>query len=394
MPYTYTLSTVIPASPAEVYEAWLDSIAHAEMTGGGEAVMSDEVGAEISALGGHITGRNLELVAPERIVQAWRTDEFDDETEESIVTILLQVTEDGTLLTLEHSNVPDQYKSYKEGGWQSNYFEPMIAYFSEFEEDLVEPEQQPQPASLLESEFEAKDEPKPKDEPEDEDEDQHDDDEDDEEDDDDDEEDDEEDEDDEDDDEGRDHGEHTARPRAEGEPESEPEHKHKHENEPEPEVVAPRSAPARAATEAPGARVRRASGRERRTGGLSTRKAAPRAAANQRKAAAPTASVAGKAERPETNKKTAKSATNKKAAKPAAQKAARPAAKKAAKPAARKAAKSAAGKKSVAKKKTVKPSATKKAAKKSAQGSAKRRSTKTAARGSAARSRKAGRRKR
>ena len=66
MPYTYTLSTVIPASPAEVYEAWLDSIAHAEMTGGGEAVMSDEVGAEISALGGHITGRNLELVAPER----------------------------------------------------------------------------------------------------------------------------------------------------------------------------------------------------------------------------------------------------------------------------------------------------------------------------------------
>src|ERR1700735_2341122 len=238
MPYTYTLSSVIPASPAEVYEAWLDSIAHAEMTGGGEAVMSDEVGAEISALGGHITGRNLELVAPERIVQAWRTDEFDDETEDSIVTILLQVTEDGTLLTLEHSNVPDQYKSYEEGGWQSNYFEPMIVYFSEFEEDLVEPEQQPQPASLLESEPEAKDEPKPKDEPEDEDEDQDDDDEDD---DDDDEEDDEEDEDDadedEDDDEGRDHGEHTTRPRAEGEPESEPEHKHKHENEPEPEVV-------------------------------------------------------------------------------------------------------------------------------------------------------------
>ena len=65
MPYTYTLSTVIPASPAEVYEAWLDSIAHAEMTGGGEAVMSDEVGAELSALGGHITGRNLELVEPD-----------------------------------------------------------------------------------------------------------------------------------------------------------------------------------------------------------------------------------------------------------------------------------------------------------------------------------------
>jgi uncharacterized protein YndB with AHSA1/START domain len=374
MPYTYTLSTVIPASPAEVYDAWLDSIAHAEMTGGGEAVMSDEVGAEISALDGHITGRNLELVAPERIVQAWRTDEFDDETEDSIVTILLQVTEDGTLLTLEHSNVPDQYKSYEEGGWQSNYFEPMIAYFSEFEEDLVEPEQQPQPASLLEPQ------PKPKDEPEEEDqEEDDDDDEDDEE-----EEEDDDDEDDEDDegDEHRDHAEHDARPRAQRELPSRAEHKH--ESGSEPEVKAPPRAPARAATEAPGAGAR--SGRERRTGGSSVRKAAPRAAANRRNATPPVALVTGTAERPETNKKVAKLATNKKTAKPAA--------KKAAKPAARKAAKPASGKKSAAKKKIAKLSARKKAAKKSAQGSAKRRSTKTAARGSAARSGKAGRRKR
>ena len=53
----------------------------------------------------------------------------------------MQETEDGTLLTLEHSNVPDEHKSYEEGGWQSNYFEPMIVYFSgPEEEDLVEPE--------------------------------------------------------------------------------------------------------------------------------------------------------------------------------------------------------------------------------------------------------------
>jgi hypothetical protein len=45
----------------------------------------------------------------------------------------LQETEDGTLLTLEHSNVPDEHKSYEEGGWQSNYFEPMIVYFQRAE---------------------------------------------------------------------------------------------------------------------------------------------------------------------------------------------------------------------------------------------------------------------
>ena len=145
MPYSYTLSTVMPASPAEIYRAWLDSIAHSEMTGG-EATMSDEVGADMSAWDGYITGRNLELVPGERIVQSWRTTEFDDEFEDSIVTILLQETEDGTLLTLEHSNVPDEHKSYEEGGWQSNYFEPMIVYFSgPKEEDLVEPEPEAAP---------------------------------------------------------------------------------------------------------------------------------------------------------------------------------------------------------------------------------------------------------
>ncbi len=130
MPYSFTLTTTIPASPQEVYEAWLDSLAHSEMTGG-EAVMSDEIGAEVSAWEGYISGRNLELVPGARIVQSWRTSEFGDEHEDSIVTITLEDMDGGTLLTLEHSNVPEEQRSYEEGGWRENYFEPMMAYFAE-----------------------------------------------------------------------------------------------------------------------------------------------------------------------------------------------------------------------------------------------------------------------
>jgi uncharacterized protein YndB with AHSA1/START domain len=129
MPYTYTLTTTMPASPEEIYDAWLDSIGHSEMTGG-EASMSEEVGAEVSAWDGYIVGRNLELIPGERIVQAWRTSEFGEEHADSIVTVVLQAIGDGTLLTLEHRNVPDEQRSYEEGGWQSNYFEPMVAYFT------------------------------------------------------------------------------------------------------------------------------------------------------------------------------------------------------------------------------------------------------------------------
>src|SRR6516162_11569208 len=117
VPDAFTITTTIPASPQEIYEAWLNSVVHSEMTGG-EASMSDEVGADVSAWDGYITGRNLELVPGERIVQSWRTTEFDDAFEDSIVTILLQETEEGTLLTLEHTNVPDTHRSYEEGGWR------------------------------------------------------------------------------------------------------------------------------------------------------------------------------------------------------------------------------------------------------------------------------------
>jgi uncharacterized protein YndB with AHSA1/START domain len=130
MQYAYTLTTTIPASAQEIYDAWLDSLAHSEMTGS-EAVMSDEVGAEVEAWDGYITGRNLELVPGERIVQSWRTTEFTDEHEDSIITVTLEEVDDGTLLTLVHSKVPEEQKRYEQDGWEKHYFEPMKKYFGE-----------------------------------------------------------------------------------------------------------------------------------------------------------------------------------------------------------------------------------------------------------------------
>jgi uncharacterized protein YndB with AHSA1/START domain len=134
MPYDFQLTTIIPASPQEIYDAWLDNVAHSEMTGA-EALMSDELDAEISAWDGYISGRNLELIPGERIVQSWRTTEFADEHEDSIVSVMLEEVDGGTLLTLMHTNVPDEQTSYERGGWQQYYFEPMREYFSKTGQD-------------------------------------------------------------------------------------------------------------------------------------------------------------------------------------------------------------------------------------------------------------------
>jgi uncharacterized protein YndB with AHSA1/START domain len=129
MPYTFTLTATIPASAREIYAAWLSSRGHSDMTGGA-AKMSDRIGAEVSAWDGYISGRNLDLVPGERIVQSWRTDEFGDEHEDSIITVTFAEVKGGTRLTLEHANVPDEQRSYEESGWQSHYFAPMGSYFA------------------------------------------------------------------------------------------------------------------------------------------------------------------------------------------------------------------------------------------------------------------------
>jgi activator of HSP90 ATPase len=129
MAYQFSLSTVLPATPDAIYRAWLDTRRHSAMTGGA-AVMSSELGAQITAWDGYISGTNVDLVPGERIVQTWRTTKFSAAEPDSTITVQLQRTAEGTLLTLIHANVPDGHVGYEQGGWQQFYFEPMRRYFS------------------------------------------------------------------------------------------------------------------------------------------------------------------------------------------------------------------------------------------------------------------------
>ena len=114
-------------SPSLIYHAWLDSIAHTAMTGG-EAECSKIVDEDFSAWDGYIWGKNVKLVNNQEIVQSWRTVEFMEEDEDSIVTILLKKVDKGTELTLKHTNIPKGQTQYEEG-WKEHYFEPMKTYF-------------------------------------------------------------------------------------------------------------------------------------------------------------------------------------------------------------------------------------------------------------------------
>jgi uncharacterized protein YndB with AHSA1/START domain len=129
MTYDFKLSCTLPASPQAVYDAWLDSAAHSAMTGA-RAKIVKRVGGDHSAWDSYITGKTLELVPGERIVQSWRTTEFAGDDPDSTIAVELKPTKTGTRLTLTHSGVPDGQTSYENGGWHDNYFAPMKAYFA------------------------------------------------------------------------------------------------------------------------------------------------------------------------------------------------------------------------------------------------------------------------
>mgnify|MGYP001824704898 FL=1 len=63
-----------------------------------------------------------------RIVQSWRSKNFEDHEPDSQIEITLSETEDDTTLTLKHSNVPESGEHYKKG-WEEHYFTPMKRYF-------------------------------------------------------------------------------------------------------------------------------------------------------------------------------------------------------------------------------------------------------------------------
>ena len=124
----FTLKTKIDATAKQIYIAWLSSEGHTKMTGG-IANISDKIGDNFKAWNGYIEGQNMELEPYSRILQSWRTSQFEKDEEDSQIEIQLSEFNGFTELTLIHTNVPESGEHYIKG-WDKSYFQPMKIYFS------------------------------------------------------------------------------------------------------------------------------------------------------------------------------------------------------------------------------------------------------------------------
>jgi activator of HSP90 ATPase len=131
---------IFQASRKRVYEALTDaqqfdkvmrlSAAMRTMaTGTKPAQISGDAGSAFSLFGGYVSGRQIEVVPNERIVQAWRSQSWKP-GEYSIVRFELIEQGAATKIALDHRGFPDGTGDHLAAGWKENYWEPLGKYLA------------------------------------------------------------------------------------------------------------------------------------------------------------------------------------------------------------------------------------------------------------------------
>ena len=118
----------VKGSPQRIYEALLDSKQFAAFSGEA-AEISREVGGSFSMFAEKIVGRNIELVAGQRIVQAWRPANWDPGLY-SLVRFELNAHGAQTRVVLDHTGFPEGSFRHFEWGWHNHYWEPLKKYLA------------------------------------------------------------------------------------------------------------------------------------------------------------------------------------------------------------------------------------------------------------------------
>jgi len=130
---------VFKASRKRVYEALMDAkqfdkvvqLSAAMKSGMAPGAKPTEIGREaggaFALFGGYITGRQLELVPNERIVQAWRAAGWDP-GDYSIAKFQLVEQVAGTKIVFDHAGFPRGKAEHLAEGWKMNYWEPLVKF--------------------------------------------------------------------------------------------------------------------------------------------------------------------------------------------------------------------------------------------------------------------------
>ena len=125
---TITHKIVFPATPAEVYAVFTNAKIHSAATGG-QATGGAKVGAAFTAWDGYISGKVIELVPSKKVVQEWKTTEWEEGFAPSRLELRFLGCPKGCEIIMVHSGLPSASASSYNSGWKEFYWTPMKEYF-------------------------------------------------------------------------------------------------------------------------------------------------------------------------------------------------------------------------------------------------------------------------
>lgn len=123
---TFKKTFNINAEPSDIYAA-LTNPYTIELWSGYPAQMEAREGEEFSMWEGDITGRILQLIPDKKVVQEWY---FGERKEQSVVTISISPSGGGSVVVVEHTNIPDDdYENITEG-WSEYYMGAIRRFYN------------------------------------------------------------------------------------------------------------------------------------------------------------------------------------------------------------------------------------------------------------------------
>jgi activator of HSP90 ATPase len=96
-------------------------------TGTKPAEIDRSAGGSFVVFGGYVSGRQIEVMPEERIVQAWRPQSWKP-GEYSIVKFAFVEQGESTKVVLDHRGFPDGTGEHLAAGWKVNYWAPLQEY--------------------------------------------------------------------------------------------------------------------------------------------------------------------------------------------------------------------------------------------------------------------------
>jgi activator of HSP90 ATPase len=119
---------IIKASRKRVYEVLTDTEQFRKLSGGMDTKISRDPGGAFSLFGGVITGRHIELVPAERVVQAWRSEWAPGDY--SIARFVLKEQGLDTKIVFDHTGFPQGAAEHLATGWKEHYWDGLARYFA------------------------------------------------------------------------------------------------------------------------------------------------------------------------------------------------------------------------------------------------------------------------